>query len=325
MKLALVYDKTDYKLLPASYSQNYRNMMLALIERFEDVQHVNESCHANDVEADVIVYFDPHSTHEIEIEDHHDAVKYEYCNDPHQWDMVVQYPGGKKVHKLGAAERCHRIHERGVSYVICPSRWGYERYLAPHLEHDMLLWWPVAPSIPDIEIRPLSARWKEIAANGHCWKGQDGFVPYAFRGWAYGQPGVTYVPHAGDNPKIPTGNGYMQLMARFVGGLALCNYYVVAKYLEIPLAGCVCLAQKLPEYQEMGFEDEKNCLFVDMGNFHDRVRAVKEHPEQYQALVDTGRKQALQWTADKFATFIYGHAHAVCADRCSRVHCAETL
>lgn len=306
MKLAVVYNPNDPKLLPSAYSWTYRDMLMAVLERFAPVVHVTQPCEGASIEADAILFWDVHSTHEIEIAgiEKHPAVKIEYFNDPHQAEQVGQYRTGQRFHKLSAVQRCDRARRRGVRYVICPYRSGWERFLAPYAG-DMQLWWhPVAPADRRRSVAPLAVREAKVLANGHLWPGEDGFRPYALRRWAIERPGVTYTPHAIDGD-TPSGAAYQGYLGSYVGALALCDEYVVPKYVEIPLAGCVCLCQMQREYIEMGFADGVNCLAVDVSNFDAAVASVKADPAAYQPIATAGRECAKQWTANRFAEWLY--------------------
>lgn len=302
MRLAVVYNPNDPKLAPAAYSWTYRDMLLAVFERFAPVVHVTESCDASAIEADAILFYDVHSSHEIEIAgiEKHPALKIEYFNDPHQAEQRGVTRTGHAFHKLSAQQRCERAKRRGVQHIICPYRYGWHRYLEGYAG-DMGHWWfPVAPANRRTLVPILSDRRPEILGNGHEWPGEGDFKPYEFRRWAFAQPGVTHVPHALDGGAA-SGPAYQAYLCGFAGALALCDAYVVPKYIEIPLAGCVCFCQMLPEYAEMGFADGVNCIAVTGGDFRDKVRDFLARPGRYQGIADAGRELALQYTADRFA------------------------
>ena len=321
MKLAIIYNKDDHKLSLQSYSQTYRHMFDALIERFDKVQRVTENCSAKDIEADVIIIFDVHSSHHIEIENltNHKALKYSYLNDPHQLDMNGMYKDRTPVRKLGAKNRVKRLLERGVRYIICPYQDGYFKFIAPHVEafgihpEKTLVWFPVAPRNPNgttqTALKPISQRRGLVIGNGHVWKGMKGFRPYELRRWAYQQPSVDYIKHCLDDPRVPKGSMFTYLLRNWAAALALTDWYVVPKYLEIPMAGCLCIAQEQPDYVRMGFKDGENCLFVSQKNFNSVIRGVKEDISFYQSIADAGRKLAENKYTDKhFADYIYNHA-----------------
>jgi len=315
IKLALIYDVKDRKLQSDSYSQVYRSQFLALQHRFENVQHVVESCSADDIDADVIIFYDVHSSHHFKIDGikHHGAIKYEYLNDPHQEDVKGRYNfDNSYIHKLGPKQRVKRLLLREVQYIICPSVNGYYEYLAPYLNgqaDDMLLWFPASPTIRYFKnrTRPLAARIEKVLANGALAEG--GTCGYKFRRWAFQQKCVYFSPHYAENHKAPIGRDYPDFLAKFAGALALNSIYIVPKYLEIPLAGCVCFAQKHPDYERMGFKNGKNCIFVDKENFTDVIEGFKKDVSSFQKIADAGRELIEEkWTAECFADCIYNHA-----------------
>jgi hypothetical protein len=309
LKCAVVFNKEDRKLLPSAYSWTYRDMFWALGERF-DTRSVTKPCSAKDIEADVIIFFDVHSSHHIKIDgiENHNAVKYEYFNDPHQEDFEGYYQDNSYVKKLGAEKRCRRAKERGVRYIICPYKNGYHQYIEPYAGDMEFIWFPVAPRARNTMRPPLAKRKPLVLCNGHLWRGVDEFRPYEFRGWASRQPSVCSLPHWTLDKEIPSGNTYQTFLCLFAGALALCDTYVVPKYLEIPLTKTLCFAQYQPEYEDMGFKDGESCIYVTKENFNETIEAFKANPAEYQPIADKGYETALNWTAEKFAEHIYQHA-----------------
>lgn len=320
MKLGLIYNPKDNKLQPTSYSQSYRSQFLALQRYWPDeVVHITENCSADDIEADVIIFYDVHSSHHIKIDNiaKHKAVKYEYFNDPHQRPVKGHYPNGVYVHKLGAEERVKRALERGVDFIICPFTNMYYQYIAPLLNGQadkMRVWFPVVPDEELFTDRtiPLLQRKQSVLANGAIveTKYTSGYV---FRAWAYKQPYVEFVPHAeigkNDIVRAPSGMEYPNFLARYAGSLALTDDHIVPKYLEIPLAGCVCFASWHQDYINMGFEDGENCIFVDRRNLESVVRDFLNNVKDYQQIADAGRELIeSKWTSKCFCEFIYDHS-----------------
>jgi len=306
LKCGVVYNPNDKKLSASSYSQTYRDMFLALCYKFDKVLHITRSCSAEDIEADVIIFYDVHSNYDITIDGikNHKAIKYEYFNDPHQVEHDFTR-NGITVHKLGAEQRAKRANSRGVQYIICPSRDGFNKYIKPH-SNATSVWFPVAPKKRLIKSVPLCGRKPSVLANGNVWDGENGFHPYEFRNWAFRQPSIEM------NRAVKIGDEYQQWLSTYAGALALCDDYVVAKYIEVPLSGCVCFAQQLPEYEDMGFIDGYNCIFVNKDNFNKAIEHFKNNITEYQRIADNGKKNAENWTADKFADYIYNHARKLC-------------
>jgi predicted peroxiredoxin len=283
---------------------------MAVCERFAPVVHVTQDCDAASIEADVILFYDIHSSHAITLKgiEKHPALKYEYFNDPHQDDQRLTYRDGERIHKLGPEQRTRRALERGVRFIICPYRNGFAEYIEPHAAGMELLWLPVAPKSRRRVHSLLSDRQQDVLANGHQWPGNDGFHPYEFRRWAYAQPGVTFVDHTLDKG-TPAGHAYQAFLSQYAAALALCDTYVVPKYLEIPLAGCLCVCQMLPDYAAMGF-NENNCVPVTKENFMDQIEHIKREPDEFQERADAGRNLAEKYTAEHFAESLWAHAAA---------------
>jgi len=314
MKAAIVYNKKDHKLQTTTYSWSYRCMFLSLLDRFEKIISINDDCHADDIQADVIIFFDPHSSHHIRIEDieKHPALKLEYFNDPHQKEFNGRYANGDDVYKLSAAQRVKRALDRGVKYIISPYKDGYYRYIAPHITgyggnpDDMLLYFPIAPGASLFESgrKSLGDRYPQVLANGATWANL--FACYEFRRWAFNQDCVSIRQHYHLNNKTPSGKKFGNMLAEYVGALALCEFYPIPKYFEIPLAGCVCFAQYHKEYEQLGFVDGETCIYVDKNNFVDKIKAFTNNPIEYQSIADAGRRLMLsKYTSNHFADYVY--------------------
>ena len=309
MKWAIVYNPTDKKLIRESYSWSYRCMFLALLKKLGKVQHVITDCNAKSIEADVILFWDIHSSHHIKLAgiEKHTAIKIEYFNDPHQ-DTSAGYYGEKKlpVYKLGAKDRVDRTKRRGVHYIISPYRDGYHRFIAPHIGADaekMLIWLPISPAKELFEggNNLLTQRKQCVLATGWNKPGQKPPPCYEFRAWAFEQPGISYAGHNIFSPELPKGKEYGKYLIKHAGALALMDYYPVPKYFEIPMAGCVCFAQYHKEYEELGFVDGESCIYVNRDNMSQKVNDFLWHIEDYQDIADKGEDVALKYTADTFA------------------------
>jgi len=188
-----------------------------------------------------------------------------------------------------------RAKFRGVTHIICPYRDGYFKYLSQYNGDMSLIWLPIAPRDRRAYQGPLSTRKHEVLVTGNAWPGKNGFRPYEFRRWAYEQEFMT------KQSINAVGPFYQAMISQYAGALAACDCYVVPKYLEIPLAGCVCFCQMIPDYKEMGFEDGVNCIAVDETNLRDRIEEFKKTPEAYQVIADAGRQMALKYKAKEFA------------------------
>jgi len=329
LKLAIVYDPTLPKFTKQSYSSTYADMLWRIERRFQITPPVTQSCSAEDIEADVILIYDIHSSHHIRIDGlaKHKAVKYTYFNDPHQRAMTLKYPDGRRVYKMNARQRVERAIERGVDHIICPYKNGYYKYIAPELisqgqkPDSMLFWFPPCPTIERFPERlrtiPLAERRHKILGNGML--RTNNLSIYDFRKWAFRQPNTFYVKHAMDKPTVPCGVAYVKLLCQFAGALALCDWHVVPKYQEIPLAGCVCFAQDNEDYRDMGFVHGRNCYFINSKPEFTSITSAflaansgelyASDMSDYQALADAGRKLIEdKWTAEHFADAFYNHA-----------------
>ena len=308
MKLAVVYNRKDHKLLPDTYSCIYRDMLYAVIKRFDSVFHVNSDCSAQDIHADVILFWDVNSNHHIRIDgiEKHKALKIEYWSDPHQQELKGVYQKyNMYVHKLGAIQRVNRARLRGVSYVISPVKNAFYEYFSPLMNAEKMLWYfPPAPAFEPCRI-PIFDRKPEILANGAYWGGDD-IGAYEFRKWAFKQPVISFVEHCVKNDTTPKGSDYIKLLSQYAGGLALCNVFPVVKYFEMPLAGMVVFAQYHREYEELGFVHYRNCVYVTKDTFIKRVKDFKDNIAKYQCIADSGRVLIQNnYTAYHFANFIY--------------------
>ena len=316
MKLALIYNPLDHKLSKDAYSQTYFGMFQALVNRFEEIYYITTNCSAKDIEADVIIEFDLHSSFHIDIDDlkNHKAIKYTFFNDPHQEDFQGYYKDGIPVKKLGAKNRVIKALNQNMNYIICPYSDGYYQFIAPFLggsADKMFVWFPVAPSLDHSSIihKPIKNRFLNVLCSGHLWKGRPGFNPYILRRYIYSQPDMCYLPHSLSKDSSPSGHNFIPYLTNWAGAFALSEWYVIPKYLEIPLAGCVCFAQYKEDYTRMGFKDLKNYVMINQQNYKDRLKEFKAHPELYQDLANQGQQLILEnYTAAHFADFIYNHA-----------------
>jgi len=318
MKLCMVYRPDDRKINGSAYCSVFKGMFDAVIDRFETGVTVTRDCSAQDIDADVIFFFDVHSSHHITIDgiDKHPAVKMEYWNDPHQEEIHGQYIGtNETIHKLGAEQRCRRAQERGIDNIVSPVKYAFYESFWKYLGSDaekMLLHFPPAPSFESIST-PLNKRKHAVLANGATW-GDNKNKGYEFRSWAYGQPYVTAITHCVRDDKTPSGENYHNLLSQFSAALALCTPFPVVKYFEIPLAGCLCFAEYHKEYEELGFREMESCIYVDKHNFKKRINEFLNAPEakHFQDVATQGRMLMEQrYTARHFADFVYEHVKRI--------------
>ena len=319
MKMAIIYNKNEHKFCDSSYSQTYKHMLTALIKHpdWDDV-NVVEPSEEIPSDTDVIIIFDIHSSYHAEFPNlnAHKALKYTYFNDPHQEDMNGVYKDKTPVNKLGIKSRVARARKRNIDFIICPYKDGYRHFLAPEIgarAEEMLFWFPVAPKKQEKFInKPLIERGPNVLGNGHLWTGKEGFRPYEFRNWAYRRPNVDYVAHSIADVRVPNGDKYIDFLSKWKASLALTDWYVVPKYLEIPLAGCLCFAQYHQDYADMKFRDGVNCIFVNKTNFDKKIMHFLQNIDGYQHIANAGRELVEKnYTNVKFAEAIFEHAKAM--------------
>lgn len=308
LKLALVYDPVSSKLHPKSYSTSYRGMFDALINRFDKVYGITKDCSAQDIDADIIIFYDVNSCHHIQIDgiEKHPAIKMEYMSDPHQREVFGTYmTTGLPVHKLSAEQRIQRAYDRGIDFIISPVKEKFFEFLGKHLNgnaESILLHFPQTPSFKSCSI-PLVERKHEILGNGATWANEP---VYEFRKWAFQQNNITFVKHFFQDENTPSGYNYRDLLVQYAGGLAFCEYYSVNKYYEMPMAGMLTFIQYQKDYEELGFKDFEHCIYVDWDDFKDRTKDFLNDIDLYQKIADAGRElMESKYTASHFADFIY--------------------
>jgi len=310
IKLAVVYNPLDNKLRKSTYSYVYRGMFEAILKRFKPV-HITGNRDVKDLNVDAILFWDVNSTHHITLKEvaKHPAIKYEYMSDPFQDEVHGIYRKyNMPVHKLGAKQRIYRALDRGVRYIISSNTDGYFKYFTPILNEsklsDMLVFFPHAPWFDSVDI-PIVERNKKILANGATISPKNG---YAFRRVAFESNYVTNVNHGMADEKIPSGVNYHNLLKDWSGALALSENYIVPKYLEMPLAGCLTFMQKHNDLVLVGFIDSVNCVIVNKDNYEDRFRDFINNIDHYQEIADRGRLLVQNnYTAKHFAEYIYNH------------------
>jgi len=306
MKLTLVYNPVDSKLRPEAYCSVFKDMFNALVQRFEHTQFIKQDCNLEDLDdSDLIFFFDPHSSHHIQIGgiEKHPAYKMEYWNDPHQKAMEGIYKStNQPVKKLGRDERVRRAEARGIDTIICPVR-DFFLECFPEMK-DKLFWFPHAPKAAPLW--PYSERKKEILGNGATWGGYNN--GYDFRKWAYEQPYVEAKKHWIVDKSTPMGSEYRDFLSEYAASMALCSVMPVPKYYEIPAAGCVCFAEHHQEYEDLGFVDFESCVYVNQDNFRMRALDFLKSPAEYGDIAFNGYKLMVdRYSANHFADAVFNH------------------
>ncbi len=308
MKLCLVYNPMDSKLRSDAYCSIFKEMFDALIQEFNCRQFVTENCSAQDIDADLIFFFDPHSSHHVEIEgvDKHPAIKMEYWNDLHQSEMRGVYQIlNQPVHKLGMEQRVRRVEKRGINFIVSPVKYffydNFYKYFGDQTT-KMLLHFPHAPKMEE-GIIPFNERKQSVLGNGATWG--DFGDGYGFRRWAFEQPYIHFVEHYIKNKATPKNQDYRKYLSKFCGALALCSVFPVPKYFEIPSSGCATFAEYHKEYEELGFKDYENCIYVNKENFEKRVKGFLGDTESHQGIGEAGYKLMKEnYSANHFAKYI---------------------
>jgi len=267
-------------------------------------------CHADDIDADVIFFFDPHSHHHIKIEgiEKHPALKLEYWNDIHQKTLHgILQSTGQHIYKIGRKDRYDRFVARNCDHVVSPVKGMFYEFFERHFRErtDNVLWhFPHALKYHHFGEIPLEARRHAILANGATYSSfRRG---YALRKWAFTQKTVTFVPHVIFNGETPKGSRYAEFISKWAGALAMCEYYAVPKYLEMPLAGCLTFMEHTQDAVDIGFKDFETCVYVNQENFLERTQDFLNHMEEYRSIAEAGRNLvANNYPADHFADFIY--------------------
>lgn len=314
MKLCLVYNPRDSKLRPEKvHASFFKDMFCALTDRFESYQVVMGHRDASSIDADVIFFFDPHSSHHVRIKgiEKHPALKIEYWNDLHQRDVRGRYMNtGEFVYKLGAEKRYVRASERGIDYIFTHSKSFFLEMFSGYFKdrtEKMVLDFPHAINLDYYEPVPFENKLHEVLGNGAVnggWK--DG---YGFRRWAFQEPYISFVEHYNKDNNAPMGRKYLGFVSKYAGALALCTPFYVAKYIEIPAAGSVVFAEYHKDYEDLGFKDYESCVYVDRGNFEERVRAFLNAPGEYEHIARAGYELVKNnYTARHFADKIYSAA-----------------
>jgi len=310
MKLAVIFNKDDHKLRETSYSYIYKGMLDAVISRFEEVQKIHSDCSAKDIDTDLILFYDIHSSHHVKIDGvrKHPAIKMEYFSDPYQEEMKGVYRQFNiPVHKLGRQQRVVRALDRGVDFIICPVKENYFKSFVPimgqELAEKMLLYFPLTPSFEPSDV-PIKSRIQKVLGNGATWDG--GIGAYDFRKWAFKQEYIHFVEHHIRNASTPSSKDYGKFVSGFAGALALHDMHPVPKFYEMPLAGCLTFAQHYEEYENLGFKDFETCIYVNKDNFEKRIKDFLADIPSYQKIADAGRKLMEEnYTAGHFANFLY--------------------
>jgi hypothetical protein len=119
---------------------------------------------------------------------------------------------------------------------------------------------------------------------------------YPFRAAAARNPDVVVMPHPGyrnvtsATASTAFGSAYAEELARHRCAVT-CNSvldYIVAKYMELPAAGCLLLATYAPDLDRLGYRDGVNYVRVDETTFDGKLAEVLARPEAFEAIRRAG-------------------------------------
>jgi len=119
---------------------------------------------------------------------------------------------------------------------------------------------------------------------------------YPLRRHAARNPDVVVLEHPGyggtgkEDGTALFGEAYARELSRYRCAVTCSAVidYTVAKYMELPAAGCLLLATKTPDLHRLGFEDGINYLRVDESTFDTTLADVLARPEAFEAIRRAG-------------------------------------
>lgn len=130
---------------------------------------------------------------------------------------------------------------------------------------------------------------------------------YPLRRRAATNPRVVRMPHPGYGAAARSGAGsalfgraYAEELARYRCAVTCCAVvgYAVAKYVELPAAGCLLLADYTPDLDALGLVDSVNYLRVDADSFDARLAEVLADPAAFEPVRRAGFDLARSRHAD---------------------------
>jgi hypothetical protein len=121
---------------------------------------------------------------------------------------------------------------------------------------------------------------------------------YPFRAAAARNPDVVVMSHPGYGEGIVMdaattfGAAYARELARYRCAVTCSSVldYVVAKYMELPAAGCLLLATEAPDLGTLGFRNGVNYLRVDERSFDGTLADVLGRPEAFEGVRRAGHE-----------------------------------
>lgn len=93
------------------------------------------------------------------------------------------------------------------------------------------------------------------------------------------------------------GTDYWRLLTQFRAAISCMSFTSVLKYFEIPMCGCLMFAEvtRFNQIAEMGFEDGRNCIYIDKDNCEQRFKKFLGDPDnpKWKQIADAGRQLVL--------------------------------
>jgi hypothetical protein len=125
-------------------------------------------------------------------------------------------------------------------------------------------------------------------------------------------PGYTKLPISDKTSIYDFGKQYAKTLNKYFCCVATSSIYdcVVSKYVEIPAAGSLLLANYTPDLDKLGFVDDKNYINITKENFFSKLDDILKNPEKYEQIRRNGRKLVLKNFSDlnrfkQFKNIIY--------------------
>ncbi len=119
---------------------------------------------------------------------------------------------------------------------------------------------------------------------------------YPLRNAAARNPDVVIMAHPGYGEGLRASGGgtfgpaYARELSRYLCGVtcSLVIGYAVAKYMELPAAGCLLLATYAPDLDLLGYRDGVNYVRVDERTFDETLADVLARPEAFESIRRAG-------------------------------------
>ncbi len=123
---------------------------------------------------------------------------------------------------------------------------------------------------------------------------------YPFRAAAARNPDVVIMPHPGygevtsAGTSAAFGSAYARELGRYRSAVTCSSVleYVVAKYMELPAAGCLLLATYAPDLDLLGYRDGVNYVRVDERTFDGALADVLGRPDAFEPIRRAGFEMA---------------------------------